>query len=105
VAWADEAAVPQLTAALVFPNTPVPGATELRLYNDAYLQVTSRFSMLPFVVGSTNYPGYGQFVFWDKSESNLIVVEKADASANLPSSYAVTIRAPFRKIRSELTSQ
>jgi hypothetical protein len=91
VSWADEAMIPGLTAVLAKTSGSAQGANELQLYADANLLLLRSMPMNPFSVGSSAYPGYGQYVFWNSTETNLIVIEKADTSANLLSGYGVSI--------------
>jgi Putative binding domain, N-terminal len=98
--WADESALQGLTAILAgsvsIQGPPYYGsqsATQLQIYGDAFLDFKG-FSSLPQIVADKAYDSYGQFVFWNGDETSLIVVVKADLSANLASSYAVAVLAP-----------
>jgi len=105
VVWADQASIPHQTALLARTNSNHPGAAELRLDGDAFLQLASSSGMHPFLVGNANFSGYGQFVFWNTPQTKLIVVEKADSTANLLSSYGVFMLTPNRKRLGQITSQ
>ena len=91
VVWADEASSPGLTAILASQNSSGKGAEELRIYEDAFLQLKRTLLMRPFPVGNANYPAYGKFVFWNAAERNIIVVENVDAAAGLLSGYGVAV--------------
>jgi hypothetical protein len=95
VVWADEAITPGLTAVLAKSDSLLQGADELQIYADATLRLARVMPMNPFFTGDNFYQGYGQFAFWDAAETNLIVVEKVDASAGFLSGYGIAVLAPL----------
>jgi len=103
--WAEEASIPHLTAVLARTDYNQPGASELRIYGDAFLQLNMSTGMRSFEVANSTYAGYGQFVFWNVEETKLILVEEADPASNLLSSYAVAIMSPTRRTSRQITSQ
>jgi hypothetical protein len=99
IVWADEASIPGVTAVLGMPNWSYPGADTLRIYRDAYLQLIRTLSLPRFTVEGASYTGYGQYVFWGASETEVVVVEKADDSAGLLSAYGVAVMTPLSDLR------
>jgi hypothetical protein len=97
--WVDEASIPGVTAVLGMTDWSAQGTDKLRIYGDAYLPLVRTLPLRPFEVGSTSYAGYGKYVFWNAAETEVIVVEKADDSAGLLSSYGVTVMTPLADLR------
>ena len=90
VTWADESVVKGSTAVIPGPSSS-PGAAQIQIYGDAFLDLTGSIPLPKFHVGSAQYSAYGQFVFWNRAATALIAIVKADASANLSSAYGVSI--------------
>jgi hypothetical protein len=67
------------------------GDTYLQMYGDAYLGYAGNISLPTFPVASTMYAGHGRYVFWNRTENNLIVLEQADSTANLTADYATAV--------------
>jgi hypothetical protein len=99
VFWAEQASIPGVTAVLGMQDWSSPGADKLRIYGDEYLQLLRTVSLHPFPVGSSYYTGYGQFAFWNASETEVIVVEKVDDSAGLLSGYGIAVMTPLSDLR------
>ncbi len=93
VTWADQSAVQQSTAVLAGSGLS-QGATQLQIYGDAFLDFLGSLPLPPFTVGARLYPSYGQFVFWNSDETRLVLVVKADTSANLSSAYGISVMSP-----------
>ncbi|MGH9440490.1 MAG: choice-of-anchor D domain-containing protein, partial [Terriglobia bacterium] len=67
--------------------------SQLQIYSDADLSFI-REEQLPSFSVSVNgtdktYTGHGKYAFWNKSASDVVVIEQADSSAPLLSDYAV----------------
>jgi hypothetical protein len=86
IRWHSTAIVPSAGSA-----SDNSGDTYLQIYGDAYLGYAGSLSLPMFTVGSTQYAGRGRYVFWNKLEDKLIVLEQADSTANLTADYAATV--------------
>src|ERR1039457_1215003 len=86
VQWASESAKLHTTAIIPGVGAGVATAdTFVQVYGDASLGYSGSLALPSFSVGSAPYAGHGRFVFWNKTADRLIVVQQADATANLAS--------------------
>jgi hypothetical protein len=65
--------------------------TELQLYSIANFSFARQLTLPSFSVNGTAYSGHGKYVFWNASESNVVILEQADGSAPLLSDYGVYV--------------
>jgi uncharacterized repeat protein (TIGR01451 family) len=94
VQWASESAKLHTTAVIPGVGSGVATAdTFVQVYGDAALGYSGSLALPSFSVGSTPYAGHGRFVFWNKTADRLIVVQEADATANLASGFGVSTYA------------
>jgi hypothetical protein len=95
IQWAAESVNWHSTAVIpgAAPGTNPDGDTYLQIYGDADLGYAGELSLPTFDVASSVYAGHGRYVFWNRSEDNLIVLEQADSSANLTADYGSTVYA------------
>jgi hypothetical protein len=93
IQWAAEAVKWHSTAVIpsAVSGTDNNGDEFLQMYGDAFLGYAGDLSLPMFTVGSTAYAGHGRYVFWNKSEDNLIVLEQADSTAKLTADYGVAV--------------
>ncbi len=96
IQWAAESA--KLHSTAVIPSiSPYSGQgtgvedTSVQVYGDAALDYSGDLALPEFTVASTSYPGRGRYAFWNSSEDKLIVLEQADASANLLADYGAAV--------------
>ncbi len=90
LAWADQSPLQQSIAVIPQSNSfDVHGAPELQIYGDGFLDFSGSIPLPKFTVGGAAYTGYGQYVFWNRPETTLIVIAKADSSAGLASAYGL----------------
>jgi len=93
--WAEESAAQQSTAVIPQTNYSPPATdTEVQVYGEAYLGYAGSLALPEFMVEGTAYPGHGKYVFWNSAGTNLYVIEQADSTANLLSSFAVDTISP-----------
>jgi hypothetical protein len=79
---------------VTYPQTSSQGATQVQIYGDAFLDFKGFLTLPQVVAAGQSYATYGQFMFWNKDETNLILIVQTDSSANLPSPYAVAVISP-----------
>jgi hypothetical protein len=92
--WATDSS--QNASVVVIPYTAPGGGsqvidTQLQVYSTANLSFIRTIALPAFQAGGGGYAGHGKYVFWNASESSLVVVEQADATAPLPSNYGVYV--------------
>ena len=85
------AAIPTNTYNSVIPNL----RSEVRVYNDPDLSLRSREELPKFTVSGTPYTGYGRYVFWNRSATQLYVIQEADSTARLQSGFGVAPVSPM----------
>jgi uncharacterized repeat protein (TIGR01451 family) len=94
VQWASESAKLHTTALIPGVGAGVATAdTFVQVYGDGSLGYSGSLALPSFSVGSAPYAGHGHFVFWNKTADRLIVVQQADATANLASGFGITTYA------------
>ncbi|HEX7361066.1 MAG TPA: FG-GAP-like repeat-containing protein [Bryobacteraceae bacterium] len=89
VVWAADSK--QNDTVAVIPENGSSPDTQLQLYSNTNLLFAGQAALPSFQVSGTDYTGRGKYVFWNGSESNLVVVEQADGSAPLLSNYGVYV--------------
>ena len=95
IAWADESVTQRKTVVLAGASGyDTPGATQLQVYGDAFLDFTGSQALPPFQVDGKSYSSYGQQVFWTGSNDRVVVLLKADSAAGLKSSYGLAVMSP-----------
>ncbi len=93
--WASESAVQLSTA--VIPTTNYQSSandTQVQMYGDAYQDYVGTFALPQFIVNAVPFPGHGKYLFWNTGGTSIYVVEQADSTAKLLSSFAVETIAP-----------
>ncbi len=65
--------------------------TEVQIYDDELLSVKASLQLPIFFVGSAQFSGHGEYLFWNAAGDKLFVVERADASSGLQSPYGVAV--------------
>jgi len=79
--------------AIVIPKPPFQGSpltdTNLQIYHDAALEYRGTMPLPSFIQGGQPFPAHGRFVFFDESESTVVVVQQADSTAGLQRDFAV----------------
>jgi len=93
--WAAESVLLQSTA--VIPQTNYntqANDTEVQVFGEAYLGYAGSLALPQFMVGGTAYAGHGKFAFWNSAGTRLYVIEQADSTAKLLSSFAVATISP-----------
>jgi hypothetical protein len=68
-----------------------PIDSQLQMYSNTELSFTGENPLPSFQVDGTSYTGHGKYAFWNGSESSLVVVEQADSTAPLISTYGVYV--------------
>jgi len=68
--------------------------TEVQVYNDADLSLRSRLDLPKFNVSGTPYNGYGKYVFWNSTGTQLYVIQEADTTAGLQADFGVAQVSP-----------
>lgn len=93
--WLDESAKTATTAAIPSAGPwydtfakPIDD-TQVQLYSDAFLEYLGSIPLPPFVVGNTNFPAHGRYVFWNQSGTGLYVIVQADSTALLTGGTAI----------------
>jgi hypothetical protein len=95
VVWAAESDVQYSTAVIPGTNYQLPANdTQVQVYGDAYLNYVGSLALPQFMAGGSPYAGHGKFTFWNNAGTSLYVVEQADSTAQLLSSYAVDAISP-----------
>jgi uncharacterized protein (TIGR03437 family) len=100
VTWAEEATQQQSTAVIPGANngssfgTRQPDDTQVQIYGDAFLGYMGAIPVPQFTVAGKSFLGHGKFVFWNKSETTLYVIEQADSAAGLLAGWGVTALSP-----------
>jgi hypothetical protein len=93
--WAAESEAISSTAVIPTTNYQSPANdTQVQMYGDAYLDYAGTLPLPQFTVGGTAYAGHGKFAFWNNAGSSLYIVEQADGTAKLLSSFAVDNISP-----------
>jgi hypothetical protein len=93
--WADHSTLKKSTVVIPSPNAYPPGLdTQLQIYGDAFLGYAGTIPLPQFQVNSSLYDGHGKFVFWTADQTRQVVVMKADSTANLLSSYGLSVISP-----------
>ena len=81
--------------AIVIPHPPYAPAsdpladTTLQIYHDVALEYRGTMPLPSFIQGGLPFPAHGRFVFFDESESSVVVIQQADPSAGLQHDFAV----------------
>ena len=93
-AWANDSQAAGTIA--VIPGNPYQNSgygvqdTTVQLYSRNDLTFLSQRPLPAFSVGGRSYTGHGHSLSWNSSGSMVFVLEQADSTANLASSYAIT---------------
>jgi hypothetical protein len=93
--WVDQSAARHMTAAI--PKSwldPLMVDNAVQIYGDAALSPVGSIELPTFQINSTLVTGHGKFVFWNKAGTQLIVLERADDSAQLLSGWGVSSLDP-----------
>jgi len=94
VVGAAEPSAQQSLATIPIANNQTSNDTQVQVYGGAYLGYAGTLALPQFTAGGTSYAGHGKFVFWNSAGASLYVVEQADSTAQLLSSYAVDTISP-----------
>lgn len=72
-----------------YPQTTGSEDTTVKLFDAHFFNLAGQFATTPFAVNSTSYPAHGRWVFYNSSESALLIVTQADSQAALTQDFAV----------------
>ncbi len=89
--WVADSKLQQKTAVIPGAFYTGVGDTMVQLYSYPSLTLSNESTLPDFQLSGAAYASHGRFLFWDSTESKLITVVQADASANLTSSYGVYV--------------
>lgn len=87
--WLDESVKAAVTAAIPLggssygTNAKASDDTQVQLYLDAYLAYLGAIPLPKFIVGGSEFPAHGRYVFWNSSGTSLYVIVQADSKALL----------------------